>query len=237
MMSTSAPGIKDGLHLTLKATRSSADMHLPSIPNPTLPGSTPGSPVSSNMSSQNRIINHDQQPLEHTSTSHRGYAPGAHTTAMTADSPPPPVAPSMHALCANMSLNQLPMSPSMASFPGAAPSIDGGSISGSRWGVGDGSGRPYGDTASVSSRISRSRPTLAKAGQFGLVSRGQGGSVGRLDFQLQEDFAELQWVGAFKAHFCYWKHDDVALFICRAACGYDVVDGRKEEQLVEHQPA
>jgi hypothetical protein len=51
-------------------------------------------------------------------------------------------------------------------------------------------------------------------------------SVGRCDFQLQEDFADMEWFGAFRAHFCYWKHDDLALFIARAVCGYDVLDGR-----------
>ena len=118
----------------------------------------------------------------------------------------------------------------MLSLPaGAAASIDGGSISGVRGGA-DGAVRASGET---SARLLKTKPTLARAGQFGLVSKGQGGSVGRLDFQLQEDFAELQWLGAFKAHFCYWKHDDVALFICRAACGYDVVDGRKEEQAAD----
>jgi hypothetical protein len=222
MLSGSSPRIQKGLHLTLKATRSYADLHLPAIPNPTLPTSSAGSPVSSNLStSYNRTIPHDQQPPDHVSHLRRRSTPGLQTTVTAGDAPPP------------MSHDQPAVLPSMVSFPGVAPSIDGASVSGSRWGGGDASMGPCGDTASVSSRISKVKPMLAKAGQFGLVSKGQGGSVGRLDFQLQEDFGELQWVGAFKAHFCYWKHDDVALFICRAACGYDVVDGRKEEQPVE----
>ena len=74
----------------------------------------------------------------------------------------------------------------------------------------------------------RSRRVLAGAGQGGVCPQGHGGSVGRLDFQLQEDFVETQFFGAFRAHFCYWKHEDVALLVCRAACGYDVVDGTQE---------
>lgn len=74
----------------------------------------------------------------------------------------------------------------------------------------------------------RSKRVLAGAGQGGVCPQGQGGSVGRLDFQLQEDFVETQFFGAFRAHFCYWKHEDVALLVCRAACGYDVVDGTQE---------
>lgn len=50
-------------------------------------------------------------------------------------------------------------------------------------------------------------------------------SEGRLDFVLQEDFTQSQFLSSFTAHFCYWKHEDVALFVCRAVCGYDVLDG------------
>ena len=51
--------------------------------------------------------------------------------------------------------------------------------------------------------------------------------MGRCDFQLQVDLTETQFLGALRAHFCYWRHGDVALFITRAVCGYDVVDGGK----------
>eukprot|EP00892_Ulva_mutabilis_P006366 jgi/Ulvmu1/4100/UM019_0079.1 len=89
-----------------------------------------------------------------------------------------------------------------------------------------GSTRAFRNAADAAPR--RSRRVLAGAGQGGLCPQGQGGSVGRLDFQLQEDFVETQFFGAFRAHFCYWKHEDVALLVCRAACGYDVVDGTQE---------
>jgi hypothetical protein len=74
---------------------------------------------------------------------------------------------------------------------------------------------------------------LDNGGENGELSSGReaegrktlGPSVGRCDFQLQEDLADMEWFGAFRAHFCYWRHDDVALFIARAVCGYDVLDG------------
>jgi hypothetical protein len=72
---------------------------------------------------------------------------------------------------------------------------------------------------------SMSRGPLAGAGQGG--QRGGGVSTGRCDFQLQEEFTQTQFFGVFRAHFCYWKHEDVALLITRAVCGYDVVDGGK----------
>lgn len=66
---------------------------------------------------------------------------------------------------------------------------------------------------------------LAAASQTG--GKAQKVSVGRCDFQLQEDLGELEMLGVLRSHFCYWKHEDVALFIARAVCGYDVVDGGK----------
>ena len=66
---------------------------------------------------------------------------------------------------------------------------------------------------------------LMGAGQS--AKRGGFSSMGRCDFQLQVDLTETQFLGALRAHFCYWRHEDVALFITRAVCGYDVVDGGK----------
>ena len=71
---------------------------------------------------------------------------------------------------------------------------------------------------------SPAKPQLAGAKQK--LAQGHS-SAGRCDFQLQEDWSELQFLGALRAHFCYWHHADVALFIMRAVCGYDVVDGSK----------
>ena len=60
-------------------------------------------------------------------------------------------------------------------------------------------------------------------------------SAGRLDFVLQEDFTQSQYISAFTAHFGYWTHEDVGLFVCRAICGYDVVDGsRNQDCLLAH---
>ena len=67
---------------------------------------------------------------------------------------------------------------------------------------------------------------LAGAGQGGASEKGRH-SCGRCDFVLQGELTEMEWYGAFKAHFCYWRHEDVALFVTRAVCGYDVVDGGK----------
>lgn len=227
MLSVSSPELLEG-----SGTYPQLTLQLPLVPNPTLPGSNTGSPVSSNISTPYRT-SCDQHPTEHGTTLHRrSSVPRLQTTAPTSDAPS--VHSSMHAAYASLNAAPPLHSPSMLSLPGAAPSIDGGSSIGGFRGGADNSGRSSGEPTTA--RLSKPKPTLAKAGQFGLVSKGGGGSVGRLDFQLQEDFAELQWVGAFKAHFCYWKHDDVALLICRAACGYDVVDGRKEEQPVEQEP-
>ena len=227
MSSASSPDLPDGPQRTLTATCSAANLQLPLLPkDPAVGGSHASSPVSSSTPTayarNPSCIQHAADPG--TPRQHRSSVPRLQTTACDSVS----VHTSMHAAYASVSQVPPLRSPSMLSLPAVgAASIDGGSISGVR---ADGAGRASGET---SARLLKPRPTLARAGQFGLVSKGQGGSVGRLDFQLQEDFAELQWVGAFKAHFCYWKHDDVALFICRAACGYDVVDGRKEEQPAE----
>ena len=243
MLYVSSPELPAPLRLTMPAA--SADgmhLHVPSASNPALPASNAGSPVSSTNSatylrSISCVQQQQQQPAEQGNKLHRRSSLARlQTAAVPSEVPSPP--PSSHAAYSSIGYALQHGSPSLVSLPGAGASIDGSSISGFRAGS-DALGKAGGDTSSM--RLSKSRPVLARAGQFGPVSKGQGGSVGRLDFQLQEDFAELQWVGAFKAHFCYWKHDDVALLICRAACGYDVVDGRKEEQPEEeshtdHEP-
>lgn len=70
---------------------------------------------------------------------------------------------------------------------------------------------------------------LAAGSQTG--GKAQKASVGRCDFQLQEDLGELEMLGVLRSHFCYWKHEDVALLIARAVCGYDVVDGGKVQAV------
>jgi hypothetical protein len=238
MLSKSSPELAADPRHSLAASSPVAHLPLPLSTNPNLHGClTPRSPVSNGASSSQHVRSMTCVPQagEHVRsvTLHRRSSlPRLQTTA---DAPPSVHAPTPTHLphtYASMSHAAPARSPSMLSLAGAGASVNGGgsTVSGF-WGAGDTTGRPHSDSASM--RLSKPKPTLAKAGQFGPVSKGQGGSVGRLDFQLQEDFAEWQWVGAFKAHFCYWKHDDVALFICRAACGYDVVDGRKEEQAEE----
>lgn len=236
VLSASSPELPEPPRLTIPTT-SATGVHAPVAPNPVLPTSNAGSPVSSTNSTcylrSSSCAQHQQQPAEQSSTLHRRSSL-ARLQSAAAASEAPPAPPCTHATYASISHSLQHRSPSMLSLPGAAASVDGSTISGFRTGS-DVLGKAGGDASSM--RLSKAKPTLARAGQFGPVSKGQGGSVGRLDFQLQEDFAELQWVGAFKAHFCYWKHDDVALLICRAACGYDVVDGRKEEQPKEEPPA
>lgn len=129
----------------------------------------------------------------------------------------------------SLALSRLQHSMSGAGAPGSLPAGDAGRFSAApRLGPGAGPTSTRMLVSSADTHPKKIKRVLAGAGQGGLCPQGQGGSVGRLDFQLQEDFVETQFFGAFRAHFCYWKHEDVALLVCRAACGYDVVDGTQE---------
>lgn len=98
------------------------------------------------------------------------------------------------------------------------------SAGGSSAGSGAATGRLH-TIADLADTTARRHQRLAGANQHGAA--GADSSMGRCDFQLQEDLTSMQWLSALRAHFCYWRHEDVALFITRAVCGYDVVDGGK----------
>ncbi|CAG9461893.1 unnamed protein product [Pedinophyceae sp. YPF-701] len=51
-----------------------------------------------------------------------------------------------------------------------------------------------------------------------------GDAQGRMDFVLQDSPTESQYLSALGAHFVYWEHPDVALFIARGIYGLDVMD-------------
>ena len=92
-------------------------------------------------------------------------------------------------------------------------------------------GRPESTSAVPSPPPLSTTPSSAIARVAGghLPSAGGWASVaaGHIDFSLQENSLENQYLSALSAHFLYWSSMDVAQFVYRAVKGLDVVSGKR----------